>query len=179
MKMNKLASVFAIALGMSAMGVQAAEIEDQGRGTVTFYGSIIDAPCSISPESSNQEVYLGQVAAHSLDNKGRSTPETFTINLENCALDEDKNNTISITFGGANLAADPELLGIAGSASGAGVAIASATGEQIELGKKTLVQNMIEGPNTLLFSAWLQGLSSGDVVPGEFTSIADFTMQYD
>ena len=158
------------------MGVQAS---DQGAGTVTFTGSIIDAPCSISPESSDQEVDLGQIAAASLADQGRSTPETFTINLENCSLSDDKDNTVSITFGGANLASDTSLLGISGSASGAGVAIGAPTGEQIVLGEQTLVQDMIEGPNTLLFSAWLQGVADEDAVPGEFTSIADFTMQYD
>lgn len=39
-----------------------ANAADQGHGTVTFTGSIIDAPCSIAPESIDQTVNLGQIS---------------------------------------------------------------------------------------------------------------------
>lgn len=178
MKLNKIASVFALTMGMVATGVNAAEVTDQGKGTIKFTGTIIDAPCSINPDSSNQEIDLGQIAAHSLDNEGRSTVQPFYIQLENCVLDEDKKNTINITFNGSNVTGT-ELLGITGSAQNAGVAIGAATGEQISLGKQTFVQNMVEGPNNLAFSAWLQGIKDKKAVPGEFSALTTFTMQYE
>ncbi|VDZ85077.1 fimbrial protein [Kluyvera intermedia] len=186
MKLNKIASVFALAMGMTAMGVSAAEVVDQGHGSIKFTGTIIDAPCSINPESSNQEIDLGQIAAHSLDNEGRSSVQPFFIKLENCVLEEGKdatgkplkNNTINITFNGAKVEGT-ELLGITGSASGAGVALGAATGEQIKLNTQTFVQDMSEGNNTLAFSAWLQGISGVSAVPGMFDAITDFTMQYE
>lgn len=178
MKLNKIASVFALAMGMAAMGVNAAEIADQGKGTIKFTGTIIDAPCSINPDSSNQEIDLGQVAAHSLENEGRSTVQPFYINLGNCSLDEDKANTVSITFNGSEVDGT-DLLGITGSASGAGVAMGVATGERIKLEEKTLVQNLTEGDNVLAFSAWLQGIKDVKAKPGEFSALTTFSMQYD
>ncbi|MEX6366624.1 hypothetical protein AB6F62_00565 [Providencia huaxiensis] len=49
----------------------------QGSGTVTFSGSIIEAPCSIAPGEENQEVPLGQVSNVTLDNGGESSAQPF------------------------------------------------------------------------------------------------------
>ena len=60
MKFKKLAIVTALMLGV-ACGVQAADedpapapAQDQGHGKITFTGSVIDAPCSIDPNSVDQ-----------------------------------------------------------------------------------------------------------------------------
>ncbi len=39
-----------------------ASAEDQGHGIVTFSGTVITAPCSVTPESSQIDVDLGKVA---------------------------------------------------------------------------------------------------------------------
>ncbi|NIF33020.1 type 1 fimbrial protein [Enterobacter sp. Cy-643] len=174
MKVNKIASIIALSMGLFTMGAQAA---DEGKGEVKFIGSIIDAACSINPDSSEQEVDLGQITVNQLASEGRSKAQAFNIKLENCTLDEDKANTVSITFNGESPTGS-KLLGIIGT-TGAGVGIGAATGAQIELGKKTFVQNLTEGDNTLLFSAWLQGLAGAVAVPGEFYASTNFTMQYD
>ncbi|MEY0891412.1 type 1 fimbrial protein, partial [Providencia rettgeri] len=75
--------IFLLALvsGVMSSSVFAA---DMGHGKVNFKGSIIDAPCSISPDSIDQTVELGSVADSTLASSGKSTARTFDVSLENC-----------------------------------------------------------------------------------------------
>lgn len=175
MNMKKL--VIAIAMG-SAMCVSAANAADQGHGKVNFTGSIIDAPCSIAPESLDQTVNLGAVSNVALKNGGASTSHTFEIKLENCDLNEGK-NMVTTTFGGAASAGNPDLLGITGSASGASIAITDGAGTLIKLGEASDPHALVSGSNTLEFAAYLKGDgASATIVPGDFTSVADFMLAY-
>ncbi|HIE0647018.1 TPA: fimbrial protein [Serratia marcescens] len=177
MKMNKILLAMVMASGISAFAANAADT-DQGSGSVTFVGSIIDAPCSIAPESSNQTVNLGQVSNVLLANAGSSTPRNFTIDLEKCDTATKKN--VSITFGGSKDAVNDKLLGITGTAKGAGVVLTDGSGSRLELGTPSASRGLLSGENKLVFSAYLQGNSAtGDVTPGEFTSVANFTLAYE
>lgn len=168
--MKKFATVAVLAMSVSA-GLQAA---DAGSGRVTFTGSIIDAACSVNPESSNQEVNLGQIALHQLEGQGTSTPRNFEIALENCSVD----SSVSVTFAGAKVAKD--LLGITGTAAGAGIAITDGTGERLELGKPSVARELVAGNNTMIFSAYLEGLGQdADLKTGDFYAVADFTLAYE
>lgn len=179
MKLKKIVLAVAVSFGMSSMAVHAA---NQGHGTVTFTGSIIDAPCSITPETVDQTVDLGQVSNVALKDGGKSTPRQFSIDLENCELnssEQGKNNTVSVTFTGMESAADNGRLGITGTAQGASIAITDGAGQVIELGKPTKAQELQNGNNTLSFAAYLQGdNTTAGVVPGDFQSVADFTLAY-
>ncbi|AHM75633.1 fimbrial protein [Yersinia hibernica] len=173
MKLNKTILAAALVLGFASV----ANAADQGKGTVTFNGSIIDAPCSIAANDDNQVVEMGQISNVALQNGGKSTPKDFKIRLENC--DITTLSTVTTTFGGAESAAVAGLLGITGVAEGAGIAIVDGTGSVITLGQPTAEQTLIAGNNTLAFSAYLQGsTASGAVKPGSFSSVADFTLAY-
>jgi type 1 fimbria pilin len=181
MKLNKIMMAAVLAFGVTS--VAHAAIKDQGHGTVTFKGAIIDAPCSITPETVDQTVNLGQVSNVALKDGGQSTPKNFQIKLENCELSEKtpgKNNTVAITFTGASSVDDSTLLGITGTAKGAGIAITDGSGKLIELGTATSAQKLQNGNNTLNFAAYLQGskASNAVVTPGDFQSVADFTLAY-
>ncbi|WON78392.1 fimbrial protein [Serratia sp. UGAL515B_01] len=181
MKMNKLMLAVIMAMGVVSIGANAA---DGGVGKIIFHGNILDAPCSIAPgaNGSEQNVELGQVASSQLSNQGTSSPKNFEIQLVNCEVGA-LGKTVSITFGGStagNTGADANLLGITGTAKGAGVAVTDGSSNQIVLGKKTALRKLIDGDNTLNFSAYLQGLAaSSAVVPGEYSSVADFTIDYE
>lgn len=175
MKLNKLAMALGFGLVMAAGAANAAT--DQGHGTVTIKGSIIDAPCSITPETVDQTVNLGQISNKMLANGGKSTPQEFRIELENCDLAEGK-NTVDITFTGSKSSTNPTLIGMTGSASGASIGVTDGSGALIELGtaKSLMITN---GNNVLGFSAYLQGDgASAVIVPGEFTSIINFNLDY-
>ncbi|OKP32416.1 fimbria A protein [Serratia marcescens] len=162
MKLNKIMMAAVLAFGATSMMTHAAP-KDQGHGTVTFKGAIIDAPCSITPETVDQTVSLGQVSNVALKDGGHSTPKNFQIKLENCDLNpgdaqgNGKNNAVSITFTGASSVEDNKLLGITGTAKGAGIAITDGSGSLIELGKASSAQTLGNGNNTLSFAAYLQG----------------------
>ncbi|MDW7590685.1 fimbrial protein [Providencia sp. 2023EL-00965] len=82
MKKIILATLISGAMSVSAFAVES----NQGHGKVTFKGEIIDAPCSISSDSIDQTVDLGQIANSVLANGGASSPKQFTIELEDCVF---------------------------------------------------------------------------------------------
>ncbi|KKZ18011.1 fimbria A protein [Serratia marcescens] len=183
MKLNKIMMVAAVAFGLSSTAFAA----DQGHGKVTFTGSIIDAPCSINPDSIDQTVELGQISKVALLNGGKSTPRNFSIDLENCTFATGtqgalEKNKVALTFTGmaANATSADSLLGITGTAKGAGVAITDGSGAVIKLGKPTKAQELQNGSNTLNFAAYLQGDSASTAVitEGDFQAVADFTLAY-
>lgn len=186
MKLNKIMLVAVIASTMSA-GVFA-EDANQGSGTINFKGSIIDAPCSIAPSTGTngayQDVDLGQVANSVLNansKAGKSTPADFSIQLENCDVSDTTKDAVKVTFTGTESDATTDgLLAIAGTAKGASIGIASDTGVLIPLGTASDLHTLLAGSNTLNFQAYLQGNGgSAVIVPGEFTSVANFTLAYE
>ncbi|HDR2651964.1 type 1 fimbrial protein [Enterobacter asburiae] len=172
MNTKKIAFIAAMLSGALMANANAA---DQGHGKVTFTGSIIDAPCSISPDSIDQTVSLGQISNAALANSGTSTPRNFEIKLENCTDVTAK--TVTTTFTGAE-GATAGSLGITGTAKGASIILTNGDGKQIELGKASDGHSLQDGNNTLLFSAYLQGDSGVTATTGDFTAIADFTLAY-
>lgn len=172
MKLNKTMMALVMAMGVSSFA-QA----DQGHGKVTFTGSIIDAPCSISPDSVDQTIDMGQISNAALLNGGKSTPRDFTIDLENCVFTGDTaKNKVTVTFSGASTASG--LLGITGSASGAGIALThQGETDKIKLGTPTTAQTLQNGNNTLKFAAYVQG-DAEKIVEGDFTAVTDFTLAY-
>lgn len=83
---------------------------DAGQGTIQFTGSVIDAPCSIAPESQNIQVNLGQVNLKTLDKKDKtSSTVPFTINLTGCSFEAPaeqsaavKYSKVAVAFPGTN-----------------------------------------------------------------------------
>ncbi|MFI8416758.1 fimbrial protein [Serratia sp. NPDC078593] len=172
MKLNKIMTAAVLVLGASSI----AHAANQGQGTVNFKGAIIDAPCSINPESVDQTVDLGQVSKVALKDGGRSTRKEFQIQLENCEIEKDKSN-VTLTFTGVENSEG--LLAINGTAKGASIALTDTKGTPIKLGTETKPEKVLEGKTILRFGAYLQGDgASAAITPGEFTSVADFTMSY-
>ncbi|HCD7748834.1 fimbrial protein [Serratia marcescens] len=173
MKLNKIMLAAAVTLGAVSM----ANAANQGTGTVTFKGSIIDAPCSIEPGSLDQTVKLGDIASAQLKNGGKSTPQDITIKLVGCDVETAK--TVTTTFSGTESDAVAGLLAMKGSARGASIAINDIDGKLLPLGKASKGQTIEDGQATLRFSAHLQGNgASAAIVPGEFNSVADFKLAY-
>ncbi|MCA6222045.1 fimbrial protein [Photorhabdus antumapuensis] len=178
MKLNKLVMALGLGVALAAGSVNAAN-PSQGHGTVTFTGSITDAPCSITPETVDQVVPMGSISSASLKNGGRSSSTPFKISLDNCTTETI--STVTTTFVGAksSITGGDGLLGIEGVAKGAGIAITDAGGNKIKLGTPSPAVALHDGDNDLHFAAYLQGDTSPDaVVPGNFTGIANFQLTY-
>ena len=176
MKLNILALVVAAGFMSNAFAVAT----EAGKGQIKFTGSIIEAPCSITPGTSNQNIELGQVSATALKDGGKSTPVTFQIDLEKCDTATLKNG-VTATFTGPESSTSVDLLGITGSAKGASIVLTDGAGTPIKFGTATSPQLIMDGSNTLVFSAYLQGdATEGAVItPGEFTSIANYALAYE
>lgn len=168
-----LASMALLASSSSAVYAAGA-----GGGTVTFEGVIIEAACSIDPESVDQTVGLGQVAKSQLAAGGNSSPETFKIKLKGCDISSLTDNTVTSTFTGAESAAVPGALGIVGDAKGAGIMMEDGSGTTVVLGTATKPQLIQDGNNELIFGAYLKGAATGDITPGEFTAVTNFSLAY-
>ncbi len=87
---NKIILAMAAAGMMCATSAFAAAIAttDAGGGTMTFSGSVIDAPCSIAPDSQNIKVDLGQVSMRSLSTNTYSDSVPVTITLTGCSFED-------------------------------------------------------------------------------------------
>lgn len=176
MKLNKIMLAAVMTMGTISMA-NAANAANQGSGTVTFKGSIIDAPCSIEPESLDQTVKLGDIASVQLKNGGKSTPQDILIKLVGCDVETAKD--VTTTFSGAESETAPGLLAMRGSARGASIAINDVDGKLLPLTKASKAVKIEDGFTTLRFSAHLQGDgASAAITPGEFNSVADFTLAY-
>ncbi|MGU5541299.1 fimbrial protein [Aeromonas hydrophila] len=155
--------------------------QDQGHGTIKFVGAIIDAPCSIAPESVDQTVQMGEIA-NSLLNKQGSTPlRPFEIHLESCDFTTAASATV--TFSGIPSDDTKHALALNGGGSGGAIALVNKqSGEEIVLGTPTKVSSLVNGDNHLKFGAKVVSTVAADgsnpPVPGEFDAAADFVMNY-
>ena len=175
-------------LGAVSMSTMAA---DNGHGKVNFIGEIVDAPCSISPESIDQTVDLGQISNTTLAGGGSSPVQNFTIELQNCDFsgDWENKNKINLTFSGAESAAGTGLLGVTGfsgadtaKAGNVGIQINDPANKQVIMGQQLPVISTLQGgSNTLLFSSFLKGAdgkAATDIPLGQFTAVTNFTITY-
>lgn len=183
MKLSKI--VLAIGLGMTLVSGFASAAASgtttaagkMGHGTVHFKGEIIDAPCSISPDSADQTVDLGQVSSATLKDGGVSTPVPFSIKLQNC--DISNYHTVTATWSGTEDTNQAGVWGITGTASGAGIVLRDASEKEIKLGAETASTTLTASNSTIAMSAFLKGDGSKvTVTPGAFTGAADFILAY-
>lgn len=179
MKLSKVALAMGLSMalvsGFANAAASGSSVGGQGHGTVHFKGEIIDAPCSIAPESVDQTVDLGQVSNSALANKGTSTPVPFGIKLQNCDISTYK--TVTATWSGTPDQNMTTAWGITGTASGAAIVLRDSSEKQIELGKETSPTTLTADNTTISMSAYLQG-DGAPVVPGAFTGVADFVLAY-
>lgn len=171
MKMNKLFTALVLASGMAAFGAQA----DQGSGVVTFTGSVIDAPCSIAAGDEDQTISLGQVSSSAVANGGTSTPVPFYIHLENCSVETA--TTVTTTFSGMDSSVEGAVLGVTGNATDVGIVMTDGDSNSITLGEATVGQNVVNGDNTLSYSAYIIGGEAP--TEGDFTAVTNWTLAYE
>lgn len=176
----------AMVLGMALASGSVFAASNQGHGTVNFKGEIIDAPCSISADTIEQTVDLGQVSSSALAKGGKSSPQDFKIKLQDCDVSSLTKKTVTATFTGKGASFDTTstLLALSGTASGAAVAITDNNNQAVKLGSPASVYTFADDSTTadLLYSAYLQGAAdntANPIVAGQFTSVANFTLAYE
>ncbi|MGL5840662.1 MAG: fimbrial protein [Aeromonas hydrophila] len=184
MKANNI--LVAMGVGSMLLCGSAVAAGGAGSGKVTFKGEIINAPCSVAPESVEQEVNMGQINTKELVKGGESNTSPFSIKLLNCEISE-KEDAVKVTFSGIKDPVDNSLLVIGGDngnsqASGAGIKMTAPGGAPIVLGTPTAAFALTNGDNELLFSAVLKGYADQTANPlqaGAFTAVTNFTLSYE
>ncbi|MCW0507634.1 fimbrial protein [Aeromonas piscicola] len=185
MKKNAIAAAIMFVACTNVNAASAAP--DQGSGTVEFIGSIIDAPCSVAPESVDQTVQMGEVSNSTLSNYGHGSTQKFNVKLEGCSFDTAK--SVDVLFSGIPDVDAKNSLALQGFAKGAAIELSNmSTGDVIELGKAASFSNLTDGTNILKFGATLVStVTAPDVpdesraaaiVPGDFNATANFVLTY-
>lgn len=188
--MKKLINVaMASVLGLSVVGVsQASSFPNQGSGTVTFKGQVIDAPCGINPDSLNQVVEFGDLSTSMLDGNGKSVP--FSIKLESCDTAHLKaptsgkaspKNIVKIAFTGATVKDKAYMLSTTGN-TGVGITISSLNDNNYMQmnGTPVTASSFMNGNGEILLEAEAKAEDSlGGVSPGTFTAVANFALSYE
>ncbi|CAI1634953.1 fimbrial protein [Serratia ficaria] len=185
MKLNKIMMAAVLAFGASSMMAQAA---NQGSGSVTFTGEIIDAPCSIAPGNIDQTIPLGQISNLSLkDGRESEVKQPFKIVLEDCtsATAQMVHTTFTGEAGGAD-GKDMKMVGLGSGSTAKGASIVITDDHNanavVELGTKTAGQVIKAGATgaDLEYHAFLKGNggSLNTITPGAFTSVVNFALSY-
>jgi type 1 fimbria pilin len=77
----------ALLCGGSALAATPLGVIEGTTGTVSFHGGLLSSPCSLTPDSRDQSVDLGDVSARDFRNAGdRSAPVRFRLSFRNCLL---------------------------------------------------------------------------------------------
>ncbi|MBZ6387468.1 MULTISPECIES: type 1 fimbrial major subunit FimA [Pantoea] len=156
-------------------------------GTVHFKGKLVAAPCSVSTDTSDQEVKLGEYTTHHFKTAGQlGAVVPFQIKLEDC--DSSVAKTAAVAFSGRadSTTSDSSLLGIdqdlsggnSGTASNIAIQVLDNQSKPVKFDGSTFVNKttLIDGENILKFAA--QYKSTGVATAGDANADANFIMQY-
>ncbi|MEE9955504.1 fimbrial protein [Enterobacter cloacae] len=149
-------------------------------GTITFKGTITSAACTVTDPSSSGTggtVDFGVVSSDALKGAGtKAMPVGFNISLTDCPSTVSK---ASVVFDGTSDAVNSKLLALDNSstAKGFGIALYDQNDSQIGVKEKSNAYTISTGDNNLAFNARLMSTSAA-VTAGNFTSSADFTVNY-
>ncbi|BEP37727.1 long polar fimbria major subunit LpfA [Variovorax sp. V59] len=185
--MQKTVFVKFAALAVAGVLSQAASAAD---GTINFTGEIVDAPCSISPNSQNLTVPLGKVSRTAFDGGTagtaavgkKATPAKFTIDLLGCGASA---TGATVSFSGTADLDDATYLRLAnagqvgvGAASGVAIELADSTGAKIALNTGKSGEYILGlGDNSLKFQAAYIATKTA-VTVGPANAVAQFTVTY-
>jgi major type 1 subunit fimbrin (pilin) len=179
MKKHILAIVVAAAaMSGSVMAAEASTATVSG-GTVNFVGQVVDAACSVSADSVDQTVTLGQVRTSKLTTAGMAAnqKEDFNIKLEDCDITVSQN--AAVIFNGQE---DPNQIGALANTAGAGSATNVALqlygpdGQALNIGDTSSSVTLIQGENTIPLS--VDYIATGAATAGNVAATATFSMVY-
>ena len=164
-----------------------------GQGTITFTGSIIEAPCSISAADSALNIDLGQISRKDLVGAGKfSASVPITIHLTGCSFETDtgasanangKLSKVGVSFAGTTSDAAKGMLTNTGNAANVAVQIlgkdnATAVNFNTAPTSATAQQLTAGNTNVLNFFARLASTAATGVTAGTVSSSVTYTLTY-
>lgn len=171
-----LAVAVSVSMGLASFCSNA----DQGSGVINFSGTVIDAPCGISPESADQSVDFGQLSKAHLAAGGISTQKNVDIELTNCdATALSTTGSVKVSFVGTTISGYTQELGTTGG-TGTAVVMSSPSGSLVSFdGTQTAATPLIEGDNVLHYTSWVKQATGGEIQEGDFSAVANFSLTYE
>ncbi|WP_337263555.1 MULTISPECIES: fimbrial protein [unclassified Serratia (in: enterobacteria)] len=149
---------------------------------IDFFGTVVNRPCSIEPQSVDQLVDMGTIVIKTLYRYEHTPPVPFSIKLTDCKTSVF--NAVTVTFSGTEDPILPGKLAINNGANGAAIALFDSKGASIHLNQPTeaIALQTGAGATTLSFSAYVQGhpsaINKKTITEGEFSSVANFVLTY-
>jgi P pilus assembly protein, pilin FimA len=181
MKISKqlLTPVLSCALLISA-GAQASSVTP---GKLAMNGELIEAACSINPDSRNLWVEFGDISASVLNmNEDGVLTHPFLVHLIGCSIvtkgqADNQYPFATVTFIGETSASDPTALLTSGDADGVGIRLRDQHGEILTLGIPSPGYKLSDEDNILKFTASLIPVKR-HIKAGEFYATARFFIDY-
>ena len=177
-----------LAVAMATIVSGSAFAADQGSGKIKFKGVVIDAPCSIAPDSVDKEVDLGEVTTAVINANKKSTPVAVDINLQNCVLSDPDDETatpitkVEVTFSStATYASDTSLLSntYASGAENVGVRLLDNDEANMTLGSAKTVDLLPNSDTqTLHFKARMEVPTGTTATAGQVEANANYVLMY-
>ncbi|AHY09669.1 type 1 fimbrial protein [Serratia plymuthica] len=164
-------------LGGSAAAATPFDVIEGTTGTVSFFGGLLSAPCSLVLDSRDQAIDLGEVSARDFQNAGdRSTPVRFRLSFRNCLLGAKAladnpagqrngdagrlylqgEQAATLVFLGDSDANNPDLLKLNGGVQGIGLRLTDQQGRALSLNQQSRPYILQPGSNTLWFNAQIE-----------------------
>lgn len=152
-------------------------------GKLAMSGELIEAACSIDPESREIDVEFGAVSASLINaSKEGSVTRPLYIRLTGCSVvKRGSGGTLypyaTVTFMGNTFRSDPTALSVNGDADGFGIRLRDRNGEILTIGRPSSGYELSDEDNVLKFTASLVPVHQ-HIKAGEFYAIAQFFMDY-
>ncbi|EEJ5313278.1 fimbrial protein StdA [Salmonella enterica] len=169
-----------------------------GTGTVTFRGTITNAPCDIATGDDKLDVDFGQVSYRVLktpDTADDAHAKTFTIHLQNCSFDENSDtqtkadkpflmSKVQIAFSGTPATGSKKAF-VGATDPNLGVQLTTPTGTIVDpssapdFSKAGDAIQLQSGDTPLAYTAKLINVGTdGSVKPGTFSIPVNYTLKY-
>lgn len=152
-------------------------------GKLAMNGELIEAACSINPNSRDIGIEFGDISAHSLNmNDEGILTHSFFVQLMGCSIvikgnAQNQYPFANVTFIGDTSASDPTALLTNGDADGVGIRLRDQYGEILTLGKPSPGYELSDEDNILKFTASLIPVKQ-HIKTGEFYATARFFIDY-
>jgi len=183
----------ALLCGGSALAATPLGVIEGTTGTVSFHGGLLSSPCSLTPDSRDQSVDLGDVSARDFRNAGdRSAPVRFRLSFRNCLLGAraladnpagPRNGDAGRLYLQGEQAATLVFLGesdvdkLTGGVQGIGLRLQDQQGQALELNQRSRPYILQPGSNTLWFSASVESTQRAVMAAG-FAAVAHIQVIY-
>ncbi|MTC61466.1 fimbrial protein [Providencia rustigianii] len=149
---------------------------------IYYEGTLIALPCTIEPGTIDPYYDMGVIPTKSLYRFTRTSGTVITFELKDC--DTSLGKTISASFSGT--VNDEGLLKFTPSseAKGAAIGLEYLNGNSILIdGKASYIVPLVDGDMVIRFKAYVQGernaLVNRKLVPGDFTALMTYTLNYE